>query len=321
MNQIVFMDLSREEKLIARKLFQLEIHKRSGQAYEDFFVRIMQLSFPEFIPVKPQGQYGDRKNDGFIKSTGQYYQVYAPQDPSVKEKATIEKLVTDFSGLYSYWNTQVAPVQEFYFVLNDKYQGAYASLHPELTKIEKNYNGVKCFPFLAQHLEDKFLSLDITDIEEFLGPIIAPDEVKLFDVSVMNEVIKHLLGSNLPAQPDSVPDNPNFDEKIQFNGLSSSVETYLKYGSFQEGELKRYFKINSTFAKTDLRNVFNKLYKDGLLLIPDGEGKNDLVFFYIMGNAHPTKNQAVSSAILVLMSYFFSYCDIFEEPVKQNALF
>ncbi|WCT12335.1 ABC-three component system protein [Mucilaginibacter jinjuensis] len=315
------MQLSREEKYIARKLFQLEIHKRSAQAFEDFFVRIMQLSHPEFIPVKPQGQYGDRKNDGFIKSEGKYYQVYAPYDPATREKETIDKLVADFKGLYSYWNSQVVRVKEYYFVLNDKYQGAYASLHPELTKIENENEGVKCFPLLAQHLEDKFLALPPKHIEEFFGPIIEPEQVELFDVSVMNEVIKHLLSSTATKQSENFPENPDFNLKIVFNRLSEIPANYLRFGSFQEGELKNYFKINSTFAKEDLRTVFNNLYKKALLEMPDSDDKSDLAFFYIMNNAHPTKNFMINNAVLVLMAYFFSYCDIFEEPIKQQTLF
>lgn len=58
----------------------------------------MQRHNRNFQQVKPQGQYGDRKNDGFDKTTGTYYQVYAPEDIKIKEKETIEKLVTDFSG-------------------------------------------------------------------------------------------------------------------------------------------------------------------------------------------------------------------------------
>jgi hypothetical protein len=312
------MELTREEKYIARKLFQLEVYKKTGQAYEDFLVRIMQLCNSEFVPVKPQGRYGDRKNDGFIKSAGKYYQIYSPEEPKFKEKETIDKLVTDFKGLYNYWN-KLSPIKEFYFALNDKYNGAYASLYTELAKIEKDYTDVKCFPFLAHHLEDIFLELPTSKIEEVLGPIIDPTKMELFDLSVMNEVINYLLRTDFPNQPENLPENPDFDMKIEFNNLSATVATFLKYSSFQEGELKNYFRLNSTFAKNELRNIFNQLYKKGLSEILETDNKNDLVFFYIMEKACPIKNTSVRNAVLVLMSYFFSYCDIFEEPIKTIA--
>lgn len=132
----MFTQLTTDDLYIARRLFQLEVHKRNGQDFENFFSKIMRLDNGEFAQIKPQGSFGDRKNDGFIKSKGIYYQVYALEDAATKEKETIDKLETDFAGLYSYWNGQVSPIKVFNFVLNDKYQGAYASLYTELTKIE-----------------------------------------------------------------------------------------------------------------------------------------------------------------------------------------
>lgn len=318
----MFTQLNADDLYIARKLFQLEIYRKNGQDFENFFSKIMRLHNSQFIQVKPQGSYGDRKNDGFIKSDGRYFQVYAPEDPSVKEKETIDKLVTDFTGLYSYWNGQVAPIQEFNFVLNDKYLGAYASLHPELTKIEKAHAGVKCKPFLAQHLEDIFLALPHAHIVDILGKIPSAEEINL-NVSVLNEVIEYLICLKNGYSLDVFPANPDFEEKIVFNSLGEPVANMLRYGSYQEGALKEYFKINSTFTKDDLKQTFNGLYQRAIQDISSNENKADLVFLYILKNAYPKQEKIYQDATLVLMSYFFSYCDIFEEPPiqKQKSLF
>jgi hypothetical protein len=284
------MELTREEQFYARKIFQLEVHKRSGQAFEDFFTRIMQISNIDFLPVAPQGSIGDRKNDGFVKVDGRYYQVYAPQDPTIKEGQAIKKLEKDFEGLYSFWNMKVTPIKEFYFVLNDKYRGAYPTLYPEFTKIEKEHPGVKCSPFLAQHLEDLFMSLPVAAIEDLLGPIIVPENIELFDAFIMNEVIKHLLAARPGKGAETIPENPAFEDKILFNSLSLQMAAYLRFGSFQEGELKNYFKVNSTFAKTDIRNTFNTLYQEAVNDLPDTPDKGDLIFFSILDKAHPQNN-------------------------------
>lgn len=317
----MFINLTADDLYIARRLFQLEVHKRNGQDYENFFSKIMRLHNINFIQIKPQGQYGDRKNDGFIKSTGQYYQVYAPENLQHKEKETIEKLVTDFNGLYTYWNSTVTPIKEFHFVLNDKYQGTYPSLHPELEKIENNYSGVVCQPFLCQHLEDIFLQLPHSHIEDILGRIPSAEDISL-NVSILNDVIEYLIGLKDGFLVEKFPINPNFEEKIQFNSLSQNVATFLRYGSFQDGSLKEYFKLNSTFAKDDLKNTFVQLYQTAKQEIPDVENKNDLVFFEIVKKAYPEQGKVYQDAVLVLMAYFFSYCDIFEEAVpKQQSLF
>lgn len=318
----MFTELTADDLYIARRLFQFEIYRRNGQDFENFFSKIMRLHNPEFIQVKPQGSYGDRKNDGFIKSQGRYFQVYAPEDPSTKEKETIEKLVTDFKGLYSYWNVQVAPIKEFNFVLNDKYRGAYASLHPELTKIELAHNGVKCNPFLMQHLEDIFLKLPHYHIEDILGKVPSAEQINL-NVSILNEIIEYLISIKDGYHIDYFPANPDFEEKISFNSLSSPIANLLRYGSFQDGALKEYFKLNSTFTKEELKQTFSNLYKKGLEEIGSIENRSDLVFFYILKNSYPDTQKVFQDAVLVLMSYFFGYCDIFEEPPinKQTSLF
>lgn len=73
--------MDENEKYIARLIFQNRIYESNGQKYEDIFSKVMTYSNPNFNSVKPQGQFGDRKNDGFDRTTGVYYQVYAPEDP------------------------------------------------------------------------------------------------------------------------------------------------------------------------------------------------------------------------------------------------
>lgn len=319
----MFKTLTTDDLYIARRLFQLEMYRRNGQDFENLFSKIMRLHNIEFIQIKPQGQYGDRKNDGFIKSTGQYYQVYAPENLQNREKESIEKLVTDFGGLFTYWNATVTPIKEFNFVLNDRYLGTYPSLHPELSKIESNHFGVKCNPFLCQHLEDIFLKLSHNHIEDILGIIPLAEDISL-NVSILHEVIDHLIRLKNDALPEKFPANPDFEDKIEFNSLSMHIATFLRYGSYQEGSLKEYFRLNSTFTKEDLKNTFSQLYQIALNEIPDSADKSDLVFFDIVKKATPNSGKIYQDAVFILMAYFFSYCDIFEEPIlkqQQQTLF
>ncbi|MCT7023062.1 hypothetical protein M1743_23715, partial [Salmonella enterica subsp. enterica serovar Saintpaul] len=76
---------------------------------------------PDFQQVKPYGNIGDRKNDGFIKGQGVYYQVYAPEDASNNVLAAVNKIKDDFEGLRDYWH-DICPIKKYYFVLNDKYK-------------------------------------------------------------------------------------------------------------------------------------------------------------------------------------------------------
>jgi len=69
-----------QEKALARLLFQNKINSLEGTAFENFFSQIMNYEDSEFEQIKPWGNIGDRKNDGFIRDKGIYFQVYAPED-------------------------------------------------------------------------------------------------------------------------------------------------------------------------------------------------------------------------------------------------
>lgn len=305
--------MDRDTRYIVRIIFQNKIYSCDGAAFESFFTQVMQCHNSNFRQVKPQGQYGDRKNDGFDGTTGTYYQVYAPENIQTKEKETIDKLVADFTGLYSYWQN-ITPIRFFFYVVNDKYKGAYASLYNELEKIRSQYTDVATNSFLSKDLEDIFLNLDETAITDIIGIIPTPDNIEL-EYDVMKNVVDYLLKVETNPLKEIIPLNPDFANKISFNNLSEKVAHYLNCHRINEYAINDFFELNSNFAKNELRDVFNGLYNEALNIIPDSEDKNDIVFFYIYKKAYPKHSVAIDSAIFTLMAYYFEYCDIFEAPV------
>ena len=179
------------DRYIARILFANKVYRANGQAYEDLFVAVRTKSNPNFRPVKPQGKFGDRKNDGFDQTSGVYYQVYAPEDASHKEKETIDKLEEDFKGLKSFWN-KICPIKEFYFVLNDKYHGAYASLDKELAKLKKKHSLNAVGPYLAKDLETDLFGLKDDEIFTIIGQPPTPEKIENLRYAALNDVIDHL---------------------------------------------------------------------------------------------------------------------------------
>jgi hypothetical protein len=271
----------------------------------------MRRDSPDFVPVKPQGSIGDRKNDGYNRKAGCYYQVFAPEDPKLKQQDAVKKLKEDFSGLMKYWN-KITPVLEFHFVFNDKYLGAFPTMETTLAKIKKKHSLKDCSCFLAQHLEDRLMKLPDDQIQAVVGFVPDPSKIQMLDYSVLNEVIRHVMlykGAIGSTQLFSAPD---FEEKITFNGLSPRVGALLNSAAYQVGILDEYFELNSEFAKQSL----NQMYQAALtkpLEVP-GINKNDLVFFDILDAIAPDQTQAVRNASLVVMAYFFESCDIFEDP-------
>src|SRR5271156_3689532 len=96
-----------DRKLMARLVFKLRGHEAKGMVFQRLFEKVMQYRYPnDFVPIKPYGNVGDRKNDGYSPSTGTYFQVFAPEDATSARSITTaaDKLNEDFEGLVGYWN-------------------------------------------------------------------------------------------------------------------------------------------------------------------------------------------------------------------------
>jgi hypothetical protein len=306
-----------EEKALARILFHNKVLNADGQAFETLFTAIISKKYPDFVQVKPQGSIGDKKNDGYSKANGVFFQVYAPEDAKESEGKAVEKIKTDFDGLKTYWNSFCA-VKEFYFVLNDKFKGTFPTIEKDLADIKIQHNLEECTCFLARHLEDALFVLADDEIIAIVGFIPNPENITKLDYSIVNQVLAHIMANKKHLEPAQLLTAPDFDQKIQFNGLGQAVGALLKTSSYHAGLVEDYFSLNSNFARQEVRNKLNEIYINkkqidfGIIQVP--MARSDLVFFEILKTCTPNSNEQTQNAALVLMSYFFESCDIFEDP-------
>ncbi|MFA7708345.1 MAG: ABC-three component system protein [Candidatus Pacearchaeota archaeon] len=305
--------MEHDSLFIARIMFQNEIYKSNGQTFEDFFVKVMGLHNPNFRPVKPQGKFGDRKNDGFDSTKGVYYQVYAPEDIKLKEDVALKKLKEDFQGLCDFWDEK-CKIREFYYVINDKYKGAHPTTEEALSELKKKYSGKKFDLFLSKHLEDIFIKLSDDNIIEVVGLIPSPKKIEDIgkNFSVLKEVVNFILEKSEPLDFEETYPDIDFDDKIKFNNLNPIIASLLIKGNYQAHVVDDYFSLNSDFAKQELQKKFKSLYDDAKKRF-DIKTQADLIFFDILKKVMPKEDKYVQDAALVLMAYYFEACDIFEE--------
>lgn len=307
-----FYYMDSETKSIARALFQREVYRSEAQRYEDLLLNVMQFHNPSIKKVTPQGQLGDRKNDGYDKEEGVYYQVYAPRDIRKKVSYAVSKLNKDFEGLYEYWN-EIAPIKEFNFAYNDRYNGVFPSIEKDLNKIKNEYDLNVCDSFLSSNLEDIFLNLEEDEIIDIIGFIPDPKKIDNLDYSILNEVINFIIENDSFDNVDLNKDVPDFSKKIQFNNLSNSISSLLGSASLQVGVLEEYFEANSNFVRDKLSERVKSQYLESQKELGDDQkSNNDVVFMDIWENITPKPIYRNTS--IVIMSYFFETCDIFEEP-------
>lgn len=137
---------------------RLFVYEANAQQYENLFVKIMGSYKQGFQPVKAYGNIGDRGNDGWVKDEGIYYQVYAPEDITKNSEDALTKAKQDFIKLKGYWDT-IAPLKEYYFVVNDKYVGVGPHISKLLEEIKVENGLDKTGVILAQDLEHYFHDL------------------------------------------------------------------------------------------------------------------------------------------------------------------
>ena len=296
------------EKTAARFLFQNKILKADGQAFEDIFTAIMNYAEMDFQSIKPWGNIGDRKNDGYIKSKGVFYQVYAPEDIRMSYADTVKKLKNDFDGLTSHWR----PVNEFYFVVNDKYKGVNADCEQTIQEIKKKYNLAKAGFLTAKDVENILFRLDDDQICMMTGHLPDPAAIKQLDWSILKEVIGHIMLLNLETA--STPDIilPDWEEKIRFNTLSERVARYLDNGYLHVCSIDDYLSSQGDFLADSLRDKMNEIY----LKEKNKHMNGDDLFWAIVNSASPKMEGRYQTSVIVIMSKYFETCDIFEEPLQ-----
>lgn len=299
--------LSREDKFISRTMFKSNISLTDGQSFEDLFTSIMNYRYGDFQSIKPWGNVGDTKCDGNIFNKGIYSQVFAPEDIKKSYPKVVSKLNTDFLGLKAQWTD----VREFYFVVNDKYNGINADSLMEIKSIKQEYKLESAAFITAKDLENYLFELNDDQIESIVGFIPDPSKIKVLDFNVLNEVIGHIMGLSLSQHNLANIVYPDWNDKIEFNNLSDGIKHLLNSGMIQVSPLELYIKNNSDFLGDQLRNKMNEIYlpnKESLL--------GDDLFWAIVNEASPNKRFDCQSATIVIMAKYFEACDIFEEPVS-----
>lgn len=310
--------MTKDEKYMAKIIFKNCIYKYQGQQFEDFFVDIMSKSNENFLAVKAHGNIGDRKNDGFDKKTGTYYQIFSPEDITKNQTIAegVRKLENDFKGLYENWN-DLCKIKEFYFAINDKFKGVPAPIHEMIIKLGEQYPDIKIELFSSRSLEKVFEQLDDEYMQEIVGYI--PERINsIVEYSALSETIDYLI--NMECDYDDVAKLtvPDFDDKIAFNGLSAVVSNLLTTGGYQEGKLREYFNCNPGVEEA-LQIRFHALYVAAKEEVSDEQAEfADSRFFYILDKACAKKTMAIRNSVIVLMSVYFASCDIFEEPDKAT---
>ncbi len=103
---------TKEERLVAWRMFRSDCICAHGKAFQDLFWAVMKGKHGSaFEPIGPQGSKGDGGNDGYLPANKHFFQLYAPLNPKEKGRAGAKKLADDFIKLKVQWGGEARPAR------------------------------------------------------------------------------------------------------------------------------------------------------------------------------------------------------------------
>jgi hypothetical protein len=283
--------------------FQLAFLEKEGDAFQDFFSSIMGKRYPgDFMQVRPWGNVGDQKCDGYLRTKKMLFQCYAPND--MEAAKCIAKIHEDFAGALPYWKDHFA---HWVFVHNSA-----RGLGPAVTKVLLDL-GSAHVPLTVttwgfEELRQEAMALDEPALASLFGP--CPTRKHMIELGLAELVPVLDQVARLAPSPD--PDlRPVPTDKLQRNLLSPAVETLLRAGMSRADLVRKYFKLEPTLRDriaASFRFRYDALRTEGIA--------PDEVFAglqrFASGEILP--RPSAQAAVLAVLSFFFEECDIFERP-------
>lgn len=278
--------------------------RAKGNTFQTFFNELMGRAYKsDYMPCRPWGKHGDRKNDGFLKSEHRLFQVYAPNE--MTEKAAIDKMDEDFEGAKDYWGEHF---DKWAFVHN-AYDGIPPHVQKKMLDLEKANPGIKLDPWGLEELRVVFRRLSQEDIESWFG--YSPNAQTKINMGF--EEIRLVLESIVSKKPDSkTPIKQVPPRKIEANQLSDTITILLKEGMSKASLVDDFFSKwhDPTFGER-IAAAFREKYE----ILRTNLTPNEIFYELQAWVGGPKRGTAEHEmAVLTVISYYFESCDIFEEP-------
>jgi len=304
-------------------LFKVKLYEIHGDAFQNLFSQLMELSNPKFQSIAPWGNWGDGGNDGWIEEDGHYFQVYGPK-PTTKDVETeaVKKAVGDFDKLPGKWTN----VSRYTFVLNDRYSGIPAPLASAMQKLKIDKSLDDADVKGCKELTDIFMGLPESKRQEII-PGIPPGQPEYIDTRCVGELLSNLADNtnfNLAFFSGIAPD---FDEKIIFNGLTTPFSEAIKYHFWHKSVVDDFLNSRDMGLQQAISEEISELYKKSKQAIPDRdvEASNTRYVWLVeeliprMARSHPHSLAAYRTAAQIIISKYFETCDVYDHPDSINT--
>ncbi len=269
----------------------------------------MELAHPrDFQRVRPYGNQGDLKCDGYLGSKQTVFQVYAPR--SIRRDPLVRKIRADFEGALHHW---AALMQTWVLVHND-FDGLPGEALQLIQDLGRGDVGVRTAIWGPRDIQSVVLALAPEDLTALLGPALTS---RNFDELRFDRLRPILLNIKRQQPPPEISINPVSPEKLSANAFSADVVQLLRWGRRKEPLVEALLTgwTDPTFGESlaeGFRSKYAELKCAGLT--PD-EIFGEIQSF--AGGSEVSRDAGHQAAVLAVMSYFFERCDIFEDRKSE----
>lgn len=284
--------------------YKIAYLEKKGTAFQDFFSSIMEKRYPkDFRRIRPWGNVGDMKNDGYIPSESILFQLYAPNE--MKAKEAISKIDEDFNGALQHWN-----IKKWVFVHNS-FEGLGPEISKKLDELATNNTKIKITHWGFEEIRYELFKLNAIDLASLFGQV--PTNQNINDIGY-KDLIKVLKTIAVGKPIDGANLDPVPSTKLAANALSEDVAILLKAG-MRKARLVEDFFSNYYDPKygDEIAEAFKNKYHE---LKQDKYKTPDQIFQGLQQFAGGAQRREpeYESAILAVLAHLFEKCDIFERP-------
>lgn len=283
--------------------FELQIRKKRGNEFQDFFSEIMQVRYPgDFVRARPWGRVGDRKNDGYLKSRRMLFAVYAPNEMTAAK--AIKKVEEDFTGALPYWEQYF----DTWAFVHNACDGLGPDIISKLMELETNHPHLRVVHWGPEVLQKEVRMLGYDDLARLLGHAPSNNSMRQVGYDELKVVLTAIAERPSISEPDLRLPPP---DKLQKNDLSDYVEDLLIAGMRKADRVGRFFAhYHDPLYGDRVVEAFKQKYQSlaGKKISPDQIFTELLTF---AGGAQ-RKDATYEASVLAVLAYLFEACDIFE---------